>query len=106
MKRIILYSIIKLILIVGCGTETTPGVIEKERFYLADNGITIKCERADFGDFDFIDGVLYEAVDRSLLEKRIEEGADLSRLCTSRIRDMSYYFFAQQISISPLGIGI
>lgn len=66
--------------------------ITSPRFYLDENGVTIKCENCQPGDTGTVNGILYEAVDRELLEQRRDEGTDLSVLCTSIIVDMNGIF--------------
>ena len=62
------------------------------KFYLAENGITCKCENVLAGDKGFINGIEYEAVNRDFLSLRMSENKDLTRLCTSLVTDMSYLF--------------
>ncbi|QGY46181.1 BspA family leucine-rich repeat surface protein [Maribellus comscasis] len=73
----------------NCRLLTEP---TEPTFYLDTNGVTIKCSNCVAGDTGRVDGVLYEAVDRTLLIQRIEEGADLSKVCTSLVTDMSSIF--------------
>ena len=61
-------------------------------FFLAENGITIRCPEAQPGDIGTVNGVEYEAVDRDLLIERRDGGADLSRVCTTPVTDMSFMF--------------
>lgn len=61
-------------------------------FYLDENGITVKCENCHPGDTGTVNGILYEAVDSSLLAKRLDEGANLTILCTSLVTDMGMLF--------------
>ncbi|WP_167613190.1 BspA family leucine-rich repeat surface protein [Maribellus sediminis] len=61
-------------------------------FYFDDNGVTIKCMDCVAGDKGIVNGIEYEAVDRELLMQRRDEGADLSKLCTSLVTDMSFLF--------------
>ena len=53
---------------------------------------TIKCPEAKVGDKKFVNGKQYEVVDRALLIKRRDEGADLTCLCTSLVTDMNKLF--------------
>ncbi len=92
-------SIITMIAFLVCFSIQNPA----QPFILDDNGITVKCENCQPGDTGTVNGILYEAVDRSLLEHRRDEGADLSVLCTSLVTDMSMMFhgmteFDQDIS--------
>ena len=61
-------------------------------FYVDENGVTIKCDYCIPGDTGTVNNILYEAVDRPMLEQRIADGADLSTLNTSLVFDMSYLF--------------
>lgn len=75
----------------------------KSTFYLDYNGITVKCINCVAGDKGKVGDVMYEAVDRDLLIKRRVEGADLSKVCTSLVTDMTEIFkdatsFNQDIS--------
>ena len=75
----------------------------KPTFYLDYNGITVKCINCVAGDKGKVGDVMYEAVDRDLLIKRRGEGADLSKVCTSLVTDMTEIFkdatlFNQDIS--------
>ena len=63
------------------------------KFYLAENGITIKCEDCVSGDAGEVDGITYTAVDQQDLTQLINEEADLTKVCTSPITDMSRMFF-------------
>ena len=89
MKRtltgIILFSICTLLLISRVEAQST--------FFLDDNQVTIKCINCLPGDKGVVDGVEYEAVDRALLETRRDEGADLSKVCTSLVTDMLQMFY-------------
>lgn len=62
-------------------------------FYLAENGVTIKCDNCSPGDKGAVNGITYEAVDELLLRQRIEEGADMAKLCTSLVTDMANIFY-------------
>ncbi|WP_339904113.1 BspA family leucine-rich repeat surface protein [uncultured Cyclobacterium sp.] len=72
-------------------------------FYLAENGITCKCEKANPGDKGFINGVEYEAVDNTgiFLKHRLGN-VDMTKLCTSLVTDMSSLFAATQFN-QPIG---
>lgn len=73
------------------------------KFYLDYNGVTIKCVNCVSGDTGRVDGVLYEAVDRDLLIQRKNEGADLSKVCTSPVTDMTYMFGNATAFNQPIG---
>ena len=77
-----------------------------QNFYLDENGVTIKCENCQPGDTGTVNGILYEAVDRKLLEQKISDTADLTVLCTSLITEMDSLFygmkdFNQAIQLAP-----
>jgi surface protein len=62
-------------------------------FYLNANGVTCMCPNSKAGEIGFINGVRYEAVDNDLLRTRRNQGADLTKLCTSLVNDMGNLFF-------------
>jgi len=66
-------------------------VIEEAVFFATDLG-TIKCPEAVVGDKGMVNGKEYEAVDRTLLIQRRNEGADLTCVCTTLVTDMSFMF--------------
>jgi surface protein len=72
-------------------------------FFLADNGITIRCPDAQPGDIGFVDGEKYEAVDRALLIQRWDEGANLTLRCTTPVTDMSAMFANATAFNQPIG---
>jgi surface protein len=56
--------------------------------YLDANGVTIKCrDDIDFGFVGEVDGVEYTVVDEDTLKQMINNGDDLSRVCTTKIRN-------------------
>ena len=70
--------------------------------YLAENGITIKaCEDAEIGDVGTVNGVEYTVVDREMILAIVGNNSggggtineDLTKMCTTRITDMSNMFF-------------
>ena len=71
-----------LLVLVSCEESENP------IFFLDDNGVTIKCENCSPGDLGVVNGISYEAVDRDLLIKRKKEGADMSTLCISLVKNM------------------
>jgi surface protein len=66
--------------------------------YLSDNGITIMCPNGNVGEIGVVDGVEYEVVNRNLLIQRRDEGEDLSKVCVSRITDMSSLFWGSSFN--------
>jgi len=66
--------------------------VQLQTIYLDTNGITIRCENANVGEKGTVNGVEYEVVDRNLLISRRDSGADLTKVCTSKVTDMSSLF--------------
>jgi len=66
---------------------------EPPYFYLDDNDVTIKCLNGHPGDTGTLNGITCEAVDRELLEQKIKDGGDLSKLCTSLVAEMDSLFY-------------
>ena len=59
--------------------------------YLDANGVTIKaCESANIGDVGTINGVEYTVVDREMLDQMLLNEEDVTKVCTTRITDLSY----------------
>lgn len=71
-------------------------------FFLAENGVTIRCPEANEGDMGFVNGIEYEAVTRYLLAVRRNQGADLTKLCTSLVTDLSGFFKGRSFN-QPIG---
>jgi surface protein len=65
---------------------------KENTFFLNDNGVTIMCPESNVGDKGIVNGVEYESVDNELLVKRRNEGADLSKVCTSHVTRLSNFF--------------
>jgi surface protein len=72
------------------------------KFYLAENGITCKCENVITGDKGMINGVEYEAVNNEFLRVRLTAKSDMTKLCTSLVTDMSGLFSYQNFN-QPIG---
>jgi len=81
--------------------------IKKPIFKLANNGITCICENVKPGDIGYINNIKYEAVDNKLLRTRRDENADMTKLCTSLVTDMSNLFAGTDENINtfnqPIG---
>jgi surface protein len=59
--------------------------------YLDENGVTIKaCESANIGDVGTINGVEYTVADREMLDQMLLNEEDVTKICTTRITDLSY----------------
>lgn len=66
-------------------------VVELNPNFFEEKGI-IKCPGTLPGEKGFVNGKVYEAVDRALLIKRRDENADLSCICTTLVTDLSNMF--------------
>jgi surface protein len=75
-------------------------------FILDSNGITIRCPDALPGETGTVNDVVYEAVNRDSLDQRIADGADLSKLCTTPVTDMSLLFAGSGMEASTFGYDI
>lgn len=68
------------------------------RFFLAENGITCKCENVISGQKGILNGVEYEAVNDELLRLKVNDKADLTKLCTSLVTDMNQLFLEKEFN--------
>ena len=90
-------------------TEESIEPIDCDVVYLDDNGVTIKAYPcANIGDVGIVNGVEYTVVDNDMLyEMRGEFGqtitADFSKLCTTRLTDMSELFLCFEGFNQPIG---
>ena len=74
-----------------------------ELVYRADNGITIKADpSANIGDTGVINGVTYTVVDKEMLQQMIWDNEDISKVCTTKITNMSGLFVQYEIDGSDL----
>ena len=73
-------------------TDTITEPDNDSNFFLNSNGITIMCPDTSPGETGIVEDVEYESVDRALLIQRRDEGADLTKVCTSLVTDMSELF--------------
>ena len=63
--------------------------------YLAENGVTVKArDWAVVGDSGIINGITYTIVDGATLTSMIQNGDDITRVCTTRIVDMNSLFWS------------
>jgi surface protein len=71
--------------------------------YLDENGVTIKaCDDANIGDVGTINGVDYTVVDRAMLDQMIANNEDLTVVCTTRVTDMHFMFFDNEVFNQPI----
>lgn len=71
-------------------------------FYLHSNGATIMCTETEAGDKGTVDGVIYESVDKDLLQSRVQDGSDLSKLCVSLVKNMNELFMDDKSFNEPI----
>jgi surface protein len=88
-------------LILFCTLLAMYSSVHAQTFIADDKGI-IKCSGAVPGDKGVINGVTFEAVDRALLIQRRDDGADLTKVCTSLVTDMSTIFYEKDFN-QPIG---
>jgi hypothetical protein len=69
------------------------------KLYLADNGVTIRCEGGYPGFRQKVKGREYTVVDLETLKNHIFIRADLSRFCISLLTDLSEIFKNLEIMI-------
>ncbi|MCH6236186.1 BspA family leucine-rich repeat surface protein [Cognataquiflexum rubidum] len=62
------------------------------RFFFGENGVTCKCENVISGQKGILNGVEFEAVNNELLRQKVNDKADLTKVCTSLVTDMSQLF--------------
>jgi surface protein len=79
---------------------TEDSIDDCDVVYLDDNGVTIKAYPcANIGDVGIVNGVEYTVVDRAMLVQMVgREGSssgfpNVTKLCTTRVIDMSYLFW-------------
>ena len=79
-------------------THANDEPINCDVVYLRENGITIKaCESANVGDVGTIDGIEYTVVSEASLRQMIENNADISSVCTSRVTSMEELFYQNSL---------
>ena len=62
----------------------------------------VKCPNAKPGDKATLFGVTYEAVDNALLIQRRDQGADLTKVCTSLVTSLNGFFYGRSFN-QPIG---
>ena len=60
------------------------------KIYLDQNGVTVKCPTANVSDTAVINGKQYIVVDEQALRTRVNNGSDVSCVCTSKVTNMSF----------------
>ncbi len=80
------------LIISGCSKDPS-----EDSIYLAANGVTIICDASGrVGDTFEVKGVTYTIVDEMMLREMINSGEDVTKVCTTRVTDMSELFLYQQ----------
>jgi surface protein len=73
-------------LVNAAGTSNSEGI------YLADNGVTIKCDNASVGVTSTINDKVYTVVDEASLRTMVENDEDVTCVCTSLVSDTEELF--------------
>jgi len=73
-------------------TTTTSTTESNTGIYLADNGVTIKCENASVGVTSTINDKVYTVVDEASLRAMVANDEDVTCVCTSLVSDTSELF--------------
>ncbi len=89
------------LLLIQISCTSSEDNLPEQKIYLDSNGVTIRCENCQVRDKAVVDGIEYEVVGNELLRQRRDEGADLTKLCTSLVTNTSglfrFYDFNQAI---------
>ena len=93
MKKLILLLFIPLVF--TCSSDSSDDNIDDTNpVYLDSNGVTIKArDWAVVGESGTINGITYTIVNRETLVNMIANQEDLTRICTSRVINMSDLFY-------------
>ena len=89
---------------INCSTENNPTSTDTTdeptptEFDLHDNGVTILCNESNPGDIGVVNGVEYESVNDAVLLNRLNNGADLSKVCTSKVTNMGSLFYKRNFN--------
>jgi len=88
-----------LIFLSGCSKDSDGDFEKNSPIYLANNGVTIKCnDFAKVGDTVENNGNTFIIVDENTLRERVANGDDLTKVCTCKITDMSELFFQSSLN--------
>ena len=75
----------------GCPTSSP--------IYLDGNGITIKCYNwSQVGDTGQVNGTTYTVVDEDMLRQMVANSEDVTKVCTTKVTDMSEMFWVTQFN--------
>ena len=68
--------------------------------YLDENGVTIKCyEWGEVGDTGIINNIIYKVVDETMLRQMVQNEEDVTKVCTTKVADMSSLFIGNLFSM-------
>ena len=97
-KLLFLLLFIPLIFSCSSGDGDNENEENEETFlYLDSNGVTVKAkDNATLGQTYILNGIAYKLVSGTELKEMISNGTDVSKVCTSRINDMSSLFYENQ----------
>ncbi len=73
-------------------SQNTSITFKISPIYLDSNGVTVKCPTANVSDTAVINGKQYIVVDEQTLRSRVNNGSDVSCVCTSKVTNMSLLF--------------
>ena len=96
-KHLLFFSLLcSLVLFTNCGdSNDVVADAENDFIYLDENGVTIKAsENAVIGENYELNGVNYFVVDRDLLFQMIGDEEDVTKVVTSRVTNMSFFFLS------------
>ena len=83
---------------------TQDNTLDCDVVYLDENGVTIKAYPcAIIGDIGVIDGLTYTIVNKNILMEMIESNMDLTKICTSKITDLSRPISGPYVSLFGSG---
>ena len=73
-------------------SQNTSLTFKVSPIYLDSNGVTVKCPTANVSDTAIINGKKYIVVNEQTLRTRVNNGSDVSCVCTSKVTNMSLLF--------------
>lgn len=86
------------------GADVNENGVMVSPIYLDSNGITVKAyDWAIIGDEGEINGEIYTVVSLDELKEKISNDQDVTKVCTSKITDMSNLFESKTIFNQPIG---
>ena len=74
------------------GNKSITANFSEKKIILAQNGITIECPDADFGEISMVNDKVFTVVDEAKLRDMISKEEDVTCVCTSNITNMKNLF--------------